>query len=167
VSHPAKPAPAFALLDQHGIARRLEDYRGRWVVVYFYPKDESLNCTRQACNFRDEYRIIAQFGNAEIIGINKGSVESHRHFAEKHHLNFPILSDPDYAVTNAYGAWKFNFRGARLLNSTFSTRRNTYLVNPEGLIVKTYRSVNPNNHAADVIRDLQRLQAKSLKSEPV
>ncbi len=81
----------------------------------FYPKDNSAGCTKEACAFRDEHGIIAQFGNAEIVGINKDSVASHKKFAEKHHLNFPLLSDPKYEITKAYGAWNAN--RARLLRA--------------------------------------------------
>ena len=157
---PFKKAPLFTLSDQDGKTRSLKDYFGRWVVVYFYPSDNSLNCTKEACNFRDEYRIISQFGNAEILGINKGSVESHKRFADRYALNFPILSDPDHKVTSAYGAWRHLPIN---LFEPLATRRNTYLVNPEGYIVKSYLSVNPNDHAQEVISDLQELQAKAVK----
>jgi len=154
-----KKAPDFSLLDQNNIKRSLHDYAGHWIVLYFYPRDESLGCTAEACNFRDEYRIIAQFGAAEVIGINKGSVESHKKFAERHHLNFPILSDPGHKVTKAYGAWKLT-KISRPLDMPFATRRNTYLINPQGLIAKEYIAVNPNDHASEVISDLQALQIK-------
>jgi peroxiredoxin Q/BCP len=157
----AKHASDFSLQDQAGTVRSLKDYRGRWVVVYFYPNDNSLNCTREACNFRDEYRIIAQFGGAEVIGINKGSVESHKKFADRHHLNFPILSDPDHVVTSAYGAWRSG--PAKFYDRAFGTRRNTYLINPKGEIVKEYRNVDPNDHAQEVINDLQELQKKPVR----
>jgi peroxiredoxin Q/BCP len=154
-------APDFSLQDQGGTTRSLKDYRGRWVVVYFYPNDNSLNCTREACNFRDEYRIIAQFGGAEVIGINKGSVDSHKKFADRHHLNFPILSDPDHVTTSAYGAWRAG--PVKLHDKLFGTRRNTYLVDPKGNIVKKYFNVNPNDHAQEVINDLQELQKKPVR----
>jgi peroxiredoxin Q/BCP len=152
-------APNFSLPDQNGVTKSLADYLGRWIVLYFYPHDKSLNCTREACNFRDEYRIISQFGDAEIIGINKGSVESHQRFAKKHHLNFTILSDAGHKVTSAYGAWRSS--PAKLYDRPFGTRRNTYLINPAGEIVKTYLNVDPNKHAEQVISDLQILQSKT------
>jgi peroxiredoxin Q/BCP len=151
-----KPAPDFQLLDQDGISRKLSDYRGRWLVLYFYPKDDSAGCTKEACAFRDEHAAIAQFGNAEIVGVNKDSVASHKKFAQKHHLNFPLLSDSSREVSKAYGAW----RGGKvqLLERPFATRRNTYLINPDGDIVKEYKGVQPRNHAAEIIQDLQDLQ---------
>lgn len=152
-----KLAPDFTLHDQHGKERRLSDYHGRWVVLYFYAEDEALGCTKQACSFRDEYRIIKQFGNAEVIGVNHASVESHYKFAEDHHLNFPILSDPGHKVTNQYGSWK---RGReKLLGVNYATQRNTFLINPEGVIVKKYTSVKRSaKHTEQVISDLQQFQ---------
>jgi peroxiredoxin Q/BCP len=159
--HP-RPAPDFCLLDQTGTERSLKDYQGRWLVVYFYPNDRSLGCTKEACNFRDEYRIISQFGDAEVIGINKASVESHRKFVQRNHLNFPVLSDPKHKVTSAYGAWRSN--KAVLTDKAFGTRRNSYLINPDGMIVKEYIRVNPNDHASEVINDLQAFQIKKSKA---
>jgi peroxiredoxin Q/BCP len=161
MKQPLKTAPDFTLHDQKGIQHSLRDYRGHWVVLYFYPRDNSLGCTTEACNFRDEYRIIAQFGAAEVIGINKGSVKSHQQFARRHHLEFPILSDPGHKVTKAYGAWLRGFTTARLLDKPFGTRRNTYLIDPDGNIVKEYITVNPDAHAAEVITDLQAFQSSA------
>lgn len=152
----AQDAPDFSLPDQHGAIHSLKDYQGRWLVVYFYPKDDSLGCTKEACSFRDEYRIISQFGNAEIIGINRGSVSSHKRFAEQHHLKFPILSDEGHKVTMAYGAWRTG--PGRLLGKSFGTRRNSYIINPVGQIVKSYVGVDPGDHATKIIADLQKLQ---------
>lgn len=154
-----KPAPAFTLPDQDGETRSLKDYLGRWVVVYFYPHDNSLNCTKESCNFRDEYRIISQFGDAEIIGINHASVKSHKKFAERNKLDFPILSDKGHVVTSAYNSWRSN--KPALIDNLFGTRRNTYLINPKGIIEKIYLSVDPHNHAHEVIADLQALQGKT------
>jgi peroxiredoxin Q/BCP len=152
-----KPAPDFTLLDQDGKPRSLSNYSDRWLVVFFYPKDNSVNCTKEACAFRDEHQIIAQFGNADVIGINKGSVASHKKFAEKNHFNFPLLSDPRHEVTKAYGAWKSNKPG-NLIDKTFGTRRNTYLIDPGGMIVKEYKAVDPVGHVEQIIQDLQNLQ---------
>lgn len=157
-----KSAPEFCLADQTGEKRSLKEYLGRWVVVYFYPHDNSLNCTKEACNFRDEYKIISQFGDAEIIGINQGSVASHKKFAERNNLDFPILSDPKHKVTSDYGAWRSN--KPKLVDTFFGTRRNTYIINPKGVIVKMFESVDPNNHAQEVISALQKLQGKTSAS---
>lgn len=152
-----RTAPDFKLLDQEGNTRRLADYKGRWLVVYFYPDDRSLNCRREACFFRDEQKILAQFGNTGVVGINKGSVESHKHFSDKNHLNFPILSDPEHKITEAYGAWRS--KPVKWHDRPWATRRNTYLVNPSGKIVKEYLGITPNGHVETIIQDLQKLQS--------
>lgn len=150
-------APDFTLPDQDGNTRSLAEFLGNWLVLYFYPSDNSLNCTKEACNFRDEYRIISQFGNAKIVGINKGSIDSHKAFSGRHHLNFPILSDQKHKVASDYGAWRSG--PVKFYDRPFGTRRNTYLINPAGQIVKTYTKVDPNNHAEEVIADLQAFQS--------
>jgi peroxiredoxin Q/BCP len=155
-----KPAPDFSLLDQDGQTRSLNDYAGRWVVLYFYPRDNSLNCKREACSFRDEQRIISQFGNAAVVGVNKGSVDSHKRFSERNHLNFPLLSDPTHEVTKAYGAWRTN-KADGFFDRAYATRRNTYLINPKGQIAKSYLGVVPQGHAETIIHDLQQLQVAS------
>lgn len=93
-----KQAPNFTLPDQNGNNKSLSDYAGKWLVLYFYPKDDTLGCTTEACNFRDERRVIAELGNAEIIGISKDSVASHAKFAEKYNLDFSLLSDPEHKI---------------------------------------------------------------------
>ncbi|MBC7581684.1 peroxiredoxin [Aeromicrobium sp.] len=153
----ATAAPDFELLDQDGTLRRLADYRGHWLVIYFYPNDRSINCTREACHFRDEQKILVQFGNAAVVGINKASVAAHKKFSDRNYLNFPILSDPGHVVTEAYHAWRSN--SAPWYDLAFGTRRNTYIINPQGLIVKEYLGVAARNHVETVIRDLQELQA--------
>ncbi|MDL2362794.1 MAG: peroxiredoxin [Patescibacteria group bacterium] len=155
-------APNFSLPDQNGFIRSKKDYAGKWLVLFFYPKDRSLNCTRQVCAFRDESVIIGQFGNAEIVGVNHESIASHKSFATRKHLNFPLLSDEDYAVTKAYGAYKTN--RPKPYDLIFSTRRNTYLIDPAGNIVKEYLSITPGRHAQEVISDLHELQKTTSKT---
>lgn len=151
-------APNFSLPDQDGKTRSLSDYTGQWVVLYFYPKDNTTGCTAEACSFRDEREAIAQLGNAQVIGVSKDSVASHKKFAEKHQLNFTLLSDPEHAVIEAYGAWgPRKFMGREY----FGTHRNTYIINPAGEIAKKYEGVDPKKHAAEIIHDLQVLQAAS------
>src|ERR1700677_4674802 len=130
-----KPAPDFSLPDQDGKLRTLADYSGKWLVLYFYPKDDTPGCTTEACSFRDEREAIAEYGNAVVIGISKDSVASHKKFADKHKLNFTLLSDPSHEVIEAFGAWgPKKFMG----KSYVGISRNTYLVNPKGMIVKEY-----------------------------
>lgn len=151
-----KQAPDFNLLDQNGDAHTLQEYAGRWLVIYFYPKDDTPGCTKEACTFRDSRDAIAEFGNAHVIGISKDSVKSHKKFAEKHSLNFTLLSDPDHTTIDAFGAWqKKKFLGREYMG----IMRNTYLVTPEGKIAKAYENVTPATHAAEIIKDLQDLQA--------
>lgn len=150
-------APDFSLKDQNGEMRSLKDYAGRWLVVYFYPKDDTPGCTTEACSFRDEREAIAELGNAEVVGISKDSVASHKKFADKHGLHFTLLSDPDHAVIEAYGAWQpKKFMGREFLG----TLRNTVIVSPDGEIVKKYEGVDPKTHAVEIIGELKKLQNK-------
>jgi thioredoxin-dependent peroxiredoxin len=156
--HITLPTPAldFTLSDQNGAEHSLKDYAGKWLVLYFYPKDETPGCTTEACTFRDERDAIAEFGNAEVVGVSKDSVRSHKKFAEKHHLNFTLLSDPEHVVIEAYDSWKpRKFMGREYMG----TERNTFIISPDGMIVREYRGVDPKTHAAQIISDLQELQA--------
>jgi len=144
-------APELKLKDQHGNLVFLRDYAGRWVVVYFYPKDDTPGCTREACNFRDESEWLATF-NAQVLGISVDSRESHESFAKKFKLNFPVLADPTRKITRAYGALAF-YRLAR---------RMTFIIDPQGKIRRIFKSVNPKIHVEEVAHALTELQAPSL-----
>lgn len=100
-----KQAPDFALPDQTGKIHQLSDYAGKWLVLYFYPKDDTPGCTTEACNFRDARDAIAEFGNCVVVGISKDSVRSHKKFVDKYGLTFTLLSDPEHKVIEAYGSW--------------------------------------------------------------
>lgn len=153
--NPPMPAPNFALQDQNGVTKTLQDYAGRWLVVYFYPKDDTPGCTTEACAFRDERDAIAALGNAEVVGISKDSVASHKKFAQKHQLNFTLLSDPDHTVIETYDSWKpKKFMGREYMG----VERNTFIIDPSGMIVKEYRGVSPKQHALEIIQDLRQLQ---------
>lgn len=150
-----KKAPEFELLDQDGKTIKLSDYRGKWVVLYFYPKDDTPGCTTEACNFRDERESIAELGKAEVIGISKDSVASHKKFVDKHNLNFTILSDESLDTIKAYNAWgERSMYGKIYMGIT----RSTFIIDPEGNIVKHYPKVNPKKHAVEIINDLKDLQ---------
>lgn len=150
-----KKAPDFQLQDQHGTTHSLADYKGKWVVLYFYPKDDTPGCTTEACNFRDAREAIAEFGNCEVIGISKDTVKSHKKFADKYDLNFTLLADPEHTTIEAYGAWKLKkFMGREYLG----IERSTVIIDPDGNIVKEYPKVDPKAHAAEIIHDLQALQ---------
>jgi thioredoxin-dependent peroxiredoxin len=141
-------APDFSLPDQHGNLHSLKDYAGNWLVLYFYPEDETGGCTTEACNFRDGRAVISEMGEAKIVGVSPDSVESHKQFAENHDLNFTLLSDPEHKTIEAYGAWD----GAW-------TKRNTVIISPEGEMVKSYEGVDPKTHVGQIITDLRALQA--------
>jgi peroxiredoxin Q/BCP len=148
-------APDFKLQDQNGEWKTLKDYAGKWLVLYFYPRDNTPGCTTEACNFRDERDAIAQLGNAEVVGVSKDSVRTHANFVKKHDLNFTLLSDPDHKTIEAYGSWgEKKFMGRVFLG----IKRDTYLINPKGMIAKEYKGVDPKKHAAEIIADLQELQ---------
>lgn len=150
-----RQAPDFKLQDQNGDWKTLKDYAGKWLVLYFYPRDNTPGCTTEACNFRDERDAIAQFGNAEVVGVSKDSVRTHANFVAKHNLNFTLLSDPDHKTIKAYGSWgEKKFMGRVFLG----IKRDTYLIDPQGNIVKEYKGVDTKKHAAEIIADLKNAQ---------
>lgn len=151
-----KPASDFNLPDQNGVMHSLADYAGKWLVLYFYPKDNTPGCTAEACNFRDSREDIEAL--AAVVGVSKDSVQSHKRFSDKYHLNFTLLSDPEHKVIEAYESWQpKKFMGKEFLG----TARNTYIINPVGQIVKEYVGVDPKTHAEQIIKDLKDLQTKS------
>lgn len=146
-------APNFSLPDQNNNIHTLEQYAGKWVIVYFYPKDATPGCTKEACNFRDGREVLEATG-AVVLGISKDSVASHKKFADAHKLNFTLLSDTSTETIQAYGAWgKKKFMGREYMG----IERNTYLINPNGEIVKEYKGVNPLTHVGELLKDLREL----------
>lgn len=147
-----KKAPNFSLPDQDGTIHSLLDYSGQWLLVYFYPKDDTPGCTKEACSFRDGFSLFSEKG-LSIIGISKDSVQSHKKFADKFQLNFPLLADESKETIKAFGAWtERGFMGHP------GILRNSYLINPQGEIVKEYRKVKPELHATEILNDLEELQ---------
>ena len=149
-----QPAPAFRMQDQAGKWHALADYKGKWVAIYFYPKDDTPGCTTQACSFRDNVFAFNKEG-AVILGISVDDVASHKAFAEKHGLPFTLLADPDKAVSKRYGVLK-TYMGVMEM-----ARRDTFLVDPQGRIAKHYESVNPEGHSAVVLADIKALKARA------
>jgi peroxiredoxin Q/BCP len=144
------PAPPFALPDQHGKSHRLADYQGRWVVLYFYPRDDTPGCTIEACNFRDDLPKLRALGT-QILGLSMDDRQSHAAFAEKFSLPFPLLVDADGAVASHYGArWS--------IGPMKFVRRHTFIIDPQGKIARVYRDVNPETHSQQVLQDLKALQ---------
>lgn len=151
VPQSGQSAPAFQLPDQAGKIHSLGEYQGRWVVLYFYPKDDTPGCTQEACLFRDDLHKLTTLG-AQVIGISVDDTASHAEFAKKYHLPFPLLADKDGSVANSYGA---------LLNLGLVkfAHRYTFLINPQGKIAKAYLKVDTSRHSQEIINDLTRLKA--------
>jgi peroxiredoxin Q/BCP len=145
-------APAFRLQDQSGKWHELKDYRGKWVVLYFYPKDDTPGCTTQACEFRDNIFAYRELG-AVILGVSVDDVTSHKAFSEKHGLPFPILADADKQTATAYGTL------TRYLGITELARRDTFIIDPKGNVAKHYMKVDPKGHSELVLADLRQLAA--------
>lgn len=143
-------APDFSLPDQNGETRSLTDYRGQKVVLYFYPKDMTSGCTKQACSFGELYPQFREKG-AVVLGVSKDSVASHKQFEEKHGLPFPLLADEDLQVITAYDVRKPGKDG----NPTKSLIRTTYLINESGMIVKAFGGVKPSENAAQMMGTLE------------
>ena len=139
-------APDFDLLDQNSERHTLSGYSGRWLVLYFYPKDDTPGCTTQACEFRDDIFILKKMGVA-VVGVSLDDVESHREFAEKYSLPFPLLSDAGGEVARRYGALT-SFGPVKF------AKRQTFIIAPDSRIAKVYRSVRPEKHSDEVIADL-------------
>lgn len=144
-------ATDFSLPDQDGVLRKLSDYKEKWIVLYFYPKDDTPGCTSEACAFRDRGKVFTEKGMA-VIGVSKDSIASHKKFAEKYHLNFPLLSDPEKTTIKQYKAWGEK----KFMGRTFEgVLRTTYLIDPQGEIKKVYEKVNPLIHAGEILKDIE------------
>lgn len=134
-------APAFTALDQYGQEHMLSSYQGQWVLLYFYPKDNTPGCTTEACNFRDNYALFAH--KVTILGVSAGSRDNHAAFSQKYALPFPLLVDTDKTIIHAYEA-----------TNGIMIKRVSYLINPEGVIAKVYPKVDPKIHASEILRDI-------------
>ena len=146
-------APGFRLQDEAGEFHSLADYKGKWLVLYFYPKDDTPGCTTEACSLRDAATDISELG-AEIVGISADDATSHSKFIAKHHLNFTLLSDPEKTVIEAYGAW-----GKKMFGKEGILRK-TFIINPHGEVVKVYGRVTPLGHGEQVTSELKHLKER-------
>jgi peroxiredoxin Q/BCP len=146
-------APAFRLQDQTGEWRSLADYRGKWVVLYFYPKDGTPGCTTQACEIRDDIFAFRR-ANAAVLGVSVDAVNSKKGFAEENNLPFPVLSDTTTTTTKAYGALT-SYPQYKLFNIS---RRDTFIIDPQGRIARRYENVNAEGHSKMVLAELAKLQ---------
>lgn len=146
-------APAFKAPDQDGKIRQLKDSAGKWVILYFYPKDDTPGCTKEACSFRDGFTKFKRAG-VEVIGVSVDSVKKHAKFVEKYNLPFTLLADEEKKIVEAYGVWGLKkFMGREYMG----TNRVSYLINPEGKIAKVYEKVKPDVHADEVLADVKTL----------
>jgi len=145
-------APAFSLIDKDGRKISLSDFVGKKVVLYFYPKDNTPGCTRQACAFRDNFDQFSDNGIV-VIGISKDSAQSHANFAEKYNLPFILLADPDLEVIKAYDVWqeKTNFG-----KTSFGVVRATYIVDEKGIVEKVFKRAKPDTNAEDILKYLSK-----------
>ena len=143
-------APDFALADQNGELRRLSDYRGQRVILYFYPKDMTAGCTKQACAFGELYPQFRE-KDAVVLGVSKDSVASHKKFEEKYGLPFPLLSDPEKTVIQAYDVWKEKKNYGKV---TMGVVRTTYLIDEDGVIVKAFDKVKAAENPAQMLSEL-------------
>jgi peroxiredoxin Q/BCP len=146
-------APDFTLLSQEGSSVGLKDYRGKWVVLYFYPKDQTSGCTREAHNFQVDSAEYAQ-RDAIVLGVSVDNVDSHKRFCAKEGLNFKLLADTDHKVTEDYGS-------LTNLGLVKFAARHTFIIDPNGKIARVYSSVDPAKHGKEVLAELDQLRARS------
>lgn len=144
-------APDFTLNDEVGVSHSLADYKGKWVVLYFYPKDDTPGCTVEACAMRDARDDLTALG-AEVVGISKDDASAHERFKAKHSLNFTLLTDEKAEVIKVYGAWGKKIYGHE------GILRKTFIINPAGNVVKVYGRVTPVGHGKQVVEELKKLQ---------
>jgi thioredoxin-dependent peroxiredoxin len=146
--HAGDPAPDFSLPGTGGQTVILSDLRGKRVILYFYPKDDSSGCTAEACDFRDSYAPLGA-ASAVVLGVSPDSVSSHEKFAAKHGLPFTLLSDPDHAVADEYGVWaEKSMYGKKYMG----IERSTFLIGPDGRIERIWHKVKPRGHAQEVLK---------------
>jgi len=145
-------APDFQLDDQNGETHSLEKYRGQWVILYFYPKDDTPGCTKEACAFRDDYKTISA-QNTQVLGVSVDSTESHAEFAEKYNLPFPLLADKQGHVAKSYQA-------LTSLGFIKFAKRHSFIIDPSGTIKMIYRKVDVTSHSDQILADLKKLHSK-------
>lgn len=148
-------APAFTLVTDQGTKAKLSDFKGSPVVLYFYPKDDTPGCTKEACAFRDASKELKKLG-AVVLGVSPDSSESHAKFRDKYSLNFTLLADQDHALAEAYGAWREkNMYGKK----SMGVQRSTYLIDASGKVAKVWKKVSVDGHDAQVLEALRELLA--------
>jgi peroxiredoxin Q/BCP len=149
-------APEFSLLDQDGVVHALSEFKGKWVLLYFYPKDNTPGCTIEACTIRDQFKDFQKI-DAVVLGVSTDSVKSHKKFADGFNLPFTLLADEHKEVVGKYGV----FGEKKMMGRTYmGTRRTSFLIEPSGKIAKVYEKVKPEMHAAQVLADLKKFNTK-------
>lgn len=156
IEPPAK-APAFSLKATDGSTVKLSDYKGKYVVLYFYPKDDTPGCTREACAFRDRQKEIQNLG-AAVLGVSADSVEKHQKFTQKFELNFPLLADTEHELAEKYGAWREKNMYGKV---SMGIQRSTFIIDPAGKVAKLWKKVSVDGHDDQVIDALKELTSKS------
>jgi peroxiredoxin Q/BCP len=154
---PGKKAPDFTLPADDGSKVKLSSLRGKPVVLYFYPKDDTPGCTKEACSFRDRKDELAKLGVA-VLGVSADSVESHQKFRDKFQLNFPLLADPDHKVAEKYGAWREKVRFGK---KSMGIQRSTFVIDAEGVLRKVWKSVQVDGHDAQVLAAVEELSGNA------
>ena len=144
-------APDFTLPDQHGVLHKLSDYRGNTVLLYFYPKDDTPGCTKEACGIRDSFSSFKK-GSIIVFGVSVDSVASHKKFAEKYNLPFLLLSDEKKEVVKKYGVWQ---KKSMMGRDYMGTVRTSFLINSKGNIARIYKHVKPDRHAEEALKDIK------------
>jgi peroxiredoxin Q/BCP len=147
------PAPDFVALDENGFPRRLKDFHGKAVILYFYPADDTPGCTKEACNFRDDYSAYQKAG-VTILGVSPDTVNSHIKFKAKYNLPFPLLADADHKICDAYGVWGPKKMMGREYEGVLRT---TFLIDKQGNIAHVFENVRPAEHSAEVLKLLKSL----------
>ncbi|MFZ2523479.1 MAG: thioredoxin-dependent thiol peroxidase [Minisyncoccia bacterium] len=147
-------APDFIAKDGEGKKHRLSDYKGQWILLYFYPKDDTPGCTKEACSIRDAWPDFKKL-KVQVFGVSIQDEKSHKKFVEKYDLPFMLLADPDKEIVGKYGVWgEKSLYGRKYMG----TSRQSFLIDPKGKIAKIYEKVNPVGHAEEVLEDLRNLK---------
>jgi peroxiredoxin Q/BCP len=154
-----RKAPAFKLVDQDNTEHSLKAVAGKWVLIYFYPKDDTPGCTKEACAIADVYNDFKRL-KVTVFGVSKDTPKSHKKFAEKYNLPFTLLSDPTMEMMDKYGAFVEKKMYGKVVRGT---NRISYLISPDGKIAKVYPEVDPANHALELIKDIKVLQKEEKK----
>lgn len=146
------PAPDFQLPDETGSLHKLSDYRGKYVILYFYPKDDTPGCTTEACGFRDDYTLY-QAAGAVVLGVSPDAPKSHIKFKLKYNLPYTLLSDVDHAVCEQYGVWGLKKSMGREYKGVFRT---TFIIAPDGSIQKVFENVKPDGHSSQILAEIKK-----------